>query len=276
MATQNAARAQKVEIVDEVKTRMGAASAQIVSEYRGLSVAELAELRTALEGVGADYRIFKNTLVLPGHRRRRLPAALGVPERPDRPDLRGRRHQRRGQGAARLLAGEPAAGDQGRAGRRLAPVVLGPGGAGRPAASRGASGPPGRCPGGAHAADGRPPPGPAPQLGLRRAGPDRPAGGGRRGCPGPRDRAGRAGRAGRARPSGRARGRAAERREAEAEAPAAETGRHGRRSRDRGDAEAETPAAETARPAEAAATAEAAGEAEGGAEAAATSEDAAE
>jgi large subunit ribosomal protein L10 len=64
MATQNAARAQKGEIVDEVKTRMGAASAQIVSEYRGLTVAELAELRTALEGVGADYRIFKNTLVL--------------------------------------------------------------------------------------------------------------------------------------------------------------------------------------------------------------------
>ncbi len=64
MATQNAARAQKVQIVDEVKTRMGAASAQIVSEYRGLTVAELAELRSALEGVGADYRIFKNTLVL--------------------------------------------------------------------------------------------------------------------------------------------------------------------------------------------------------------------
>jgi large subunit ribosomal protein L10 len=64
MATQNAARAQKVEIVDDVKTRMSAASAQIVSEYRGLTVAELAELRTALEGVGADYRIFKNTLVL--------------------------------------------------------------------------------------------------------------------------------------------------------------------------------------------------------------------
>ncbi len=63
MATQNAARAHKVEIVDEVKTRMGAATAQIVSEYRGLSVAELAELRIALEGVGGDYRIFKNTLV---------------------------------------------------------------------------------------------------------------------------------------------------------------------------------------------------------------------
>jgi large subunit ribosomal protein L10 len=63
MATQNAARAHKVEVVDEVKTRMGAATASIVSEYRGLSVAELAELRTALAAAGGDYKIFKNTLV---------------------------------------------------------------------------------------------------------------------------------------------------------------------------------------------------------------------
>ena len=63
MATQNAARAHKVEVVDEVSTRMGAASGSIVTEYRGLSVAELAELRTALAGAGGDYRIFKNTLV---------------------------------------------------------------------------------------------------------------------------------------------------------------------------------------------------------------------
>ena len=42
MATQNAQRAHKVEVVDEVKTRLGAASASIVSEYRGLPVAELA------------------------------------------------------------------------------------------------------------------------------------------------------------------------------------------------------------------------------------------
>jgi large subunit ribosomal protein L10 len=63
MATQNAARAHKVEVVDEVKTRMGAATASIVSEYRGLTVAELAELRTALAAAGGDYKIFKNTLV---------------------------------------------------------------------------------------------------------------------------------------------------------------------------------------------------------------------
>jgi len=63
MATQNAQMARKVEVVAEVKTRMEEASASIVSEYRGLSVAELAELRKALSAVGGDYKIFKNTLV---------------------------------------------------------------------------------------------------------------------------------------------------------------------------------------------------------------------
>jgi len=63
MATQNAAMAHKVEVVDEVTTRIGAATASIVTEYRGLTVAELAELRAALAAVGADYKIFKNTLV---------------------------------------------------------------------------------------------------------------------------------------------------------------------------------------------------------------------
>jgi large subunit ribosomal protein L10 len=63
MATQNAQRTKKVEVVDEVKTRMSAAAAQIVTEYRGLTVAELADLRSALGAVGGDYKIFKNTLV---------------------------------------------------------------------------------------------------------------------------------------------------------------------------------------------------------------------
>jgi large subunit ribosomal protein L10 len=63
MATMNAQRTHKVEVVDEVKTRVGAATASIVSEYRGLTTSELAELRVALAAVGGDYRIFKNTLV---------------------------------------------------------------------------------------------------------------------------------------------------------------------------------------------------------------------
>jgi large subunit ribosomal protein L10 len=63
MVTQNAQMTHKIAVVDEVRTRIDEASASIVSEYRGLSVAELAELRTALAAVGGDYRIFKNTLV---------------------------------------------------------------------------------------------------------------------------------------------------------------------------------------------------------------------
>jgi large subunit ribosomal protein L10 len=42
---------------------MSTATASIVSEYRGLTVAELADLRHALAAVGGDYKIFKNTLV---------------------------------------------------------------------------------------------------------------------------------------------------------------------------------------------------------------------
>jgi len=63
MATQNAQMLAKIEVVDEVQTRLRASTASIVSEYRGLSVAELAELRAALGSVGGDYRVFKNTLV---------------------------------------------------------------------------------------------------------------------------------------------------------------------------------------------------------------------
>ena len=63
MVTQNAQMTHKVAVVDEVRTRIGDASASIVSEYRGLTVAELADLRSSLAAVGGDYKIFKNTLV---------------------------------------------------------------------------------------------------------------------------------------------------------------------------------------------------------------------
>jgi large subunit ribosomal protein L10 len=63
MATQNAQMLEKIAVVDEVQTRLRASAASIVSEYRGLSVAELAQLRDALASAGGDYRVFKNTLV---------------------------------------------------------------------------------------------------------------------------------------------------------------------------------------------------------------------
>jgi len=63
MATQNAQMRHKVEVVEEVTELMDGASASIASEYRGLTVAELAELRASLAAVGGNYKIFKNTLV---------------------------------------------------------------------------------------------------------------------------------------------------------------------------------------------------------------------
>ncbi|MGH9028709.1 MAG: 50S ribosomal protein L10 [Acidimicrobiales bacterium] len=53
----------KVAVVEEVRGRLDAASATVLTEYRGLSVSEMAALRRALLAAGADYKIYKNTLV---------------------------------------------------------------------------------------------------------------------------------------------------------------------------------------------------------------------
>jgi len=56
-------RAEKVAVVDEVRARMEAADGALLTEYRGLTVAELAELRRELTAAGGDYKVYKNTLV---------------------------------------------------------------------------------------------------------------------------------------------------------------------------------------------------------------------
>ncbi len=55
-------RPEKVAVVEEVRERLAAADASVVTEYRGLTVTQLAELRRALAAVG-EYKIYKNTLV---------------------------------------------------------------------------------------------------------------------------------------------------------------------------------------------------------------------
>ncbi len=55
-------RPEKVAIVDEIATKLTAAKAVFVTEYRGLSVGALATLRGALRGTGAEHKIYKNTL----------------------------------------------------------------------------------------------------------------------------------------------------------------------------------------------------------------------
>lgn len=56
-------RPDKVAVVNEVRSRLEGTPSAILTEYRGLTVAELAELRRALAAVGGDYKIYKNTLV---------------------------------------------------------------------------------------------------------------------------------------------------------------------------------------------------------------------
>src|ERR1700722_19560589 len=56
-------RPDKVAVVDEVRSRLDEADAVIVTEYRGLKVKDLAALRRSISTLGAEYRIYKNTLV---------------------------------------------------------------------------------------------------------------------------------------------------------------------------------------------------------------------
>jgi large subunit ribosomal protein L10 len=56
-------RADKVAVVDEVRSRLESSDGALLTEYRGLTVTELAELRRDLAAAGGDYKVYKNTLV---------------------------------------------------------------------------------------------------------------------------------------------------------------------------------------------------------------------
>lgn len=56
------ARPEKSAVVTDVRDRITAASATMLTEYRGLTVSQLARLRAELRKSGAEYRVVKNTL----------------------------------------------------------------------------------------------------------------------------------------------------------------------------------------------------------------------
>jgi large subunit ribosomal protein L10 len=56
------ARPEKVAVVDEIRAKVAESDATVLTEYRGLKVHELAELRAALRPTGTEYKVFKNTL----------------------------------------------------------------------------------------------------------------------------------------------------------------------------------------------------------------------
>ena len=55
-------RREKVAVVEEVRQRLDRSDAVIVTEYRGLKVKDLANLRRTLAPLGGEYRVYKNTL----------------------------------------------------------------------------------------------------------------------------------------------------------------------------------------------------------------------
>jgi large subunit ribosomal protein L10 len=56
-------RAEKVERVAEIKERIGASDAILLTEYRGLTVSDISELRRSLAEGGASFAVVKNTLM---------------------------------------------------------------------------------------------------------------------------------------------------------------------------------------------------------------------
>ena len=59
----NEVRTAKVATVDELKAKVDGTSTAVVTEYRGMTVAQISTLRRQLRALDADYKVFKNTLV---------------------------------------------------------------------------------------------------------------------------------------------------------------------------------------------------------------------
>lgn len=66
------ARPEKVQQVETIRAWLQQAAAAILTDYRGLNVRDLVQLRTKLREAGSDYRVVKNTLL------QRAAEALGI------------------------------------------------------------------------------------------------------------------------------------------------------------------------------------------------------
>ena len=60
---ERASHGEKAETVSAVQERLRSAKMAIVTEYRGLSVAQMTRLRRDVRGASGEYQVIKNTLV---------------------------------------------------------------------------------------------------------------------------------------------------------------------------------------------------------------------
>ncbi|MDR1322391.1 MAG: 50S ribosomal protein L10 [Gracilibacteraceae bacterium] len=54
---------EKQKVVEEIKGKLRAAKGVVLADYRGLTVAEVTELRNQLRAAGIEYRVLKNTMI---------------------------------------------------------------------------------------------------------------------------------------------------------------------------------------------------------------------
>jgi len=63
---------EKGQVVSEIKEKFQKSSGVVLADYRGLTVAQVTQLRTQLRQAGVEYRVMKNTLV------RRAASEVGI------------------------------------------------------------------------------------------------------------------------------------------------------------------------------------------------------
>lgn len=56
-------KAQKIKVIDDVTARLGSAEVVIVTHNKGMTVAQVSELRTKARNAGASYKVAKNRLI---------------------------------------------------------------------------------------------------------------------------------------------------------------------------------------------------------------------
>lgn len=56
-------RAEKKDLIEDVHAKLKAASTMVVTQYRGLTVAEMTDLRRKMRASGASFKVAKNRLV---------------------------------------------------------------------------------------------------------------------------------------------------------------------------------------------------------------------
>lgn len=57
-------RAQKEKVVAELKEKFQSANSMVITDYRGLNVGQMNQLRSELRASGVEYRVVKNTLAI--------------------------------------------------------------------------------------------------------------------------------------------------------------------------------------------------------------------